>query len=107
MQERRALGARVVADLRALDLDNFGVQVGRQLRCPRASEHPREVPDLQVGQCPPMSGHQHMQAAAQVGGAVELDQLARHQVSGRAGQEGYQLGHFFDAGGAAHGRGLH
>ena len=48
LQPRRAEGARVVARLRALDLEDLGAEVGEDLPGPGPGEHARKVEDADV-----------------------------------------------------------
>jgi hypothetical protein len=50
LDERRAPGARVVADAGAFDLDDVGAQVREDLRAPGAREHAGQIEDLDAVQ---------------------------------------------------------
>ena len=49
LQKRRAPAARVIAAVRAFDLDDVGTQVGQRLGAPRAGQHARQVQHPNAG----------------------------------------------------------
>jgi hypothetical protein len=50
LQKRRPPAPRVIAAARLFDLDDFGAEVGEQLRAPRAGEHARQIDDGQMSE---------------------------------------------------------
>ncbi|MNN09333.1 hypothetical protein D3C81_1222110 [compost metagenome] len=78
LEERRAPVAGVVADVRALDLDHFGAEVGEDLPGPGAGEYAGEVEDANVRES---AGHRWIPLLGE-GLAVGASLLANRAIRG-------------------------